>query len=213
MLHEVTVENFRAFRTRQSAPLAPITLIYGPNSGGKSTLINALLLMAQSAEAGHLKGDGPKVWLGNLDWIGWRGPESGIEPKYMHWIRVGYSIRVPEARFWRPQVNQDGTFSQGSEVIPRPSFPARGKTARLEFEIGIEGMGLQEDGSLLEEGTVREFHLVLPQVGTIRFLKQESLHYIIRGEDVCNALQATQMAGPVQSDLATATQLLGRWPW
>lgn len=48
MLLEVSLENFKAFSDRQIAPLAPITLIYGPNSAGKSSLIQSLLLMKQT---------------------------------------------------------------------------------------------------------------------------------------------------------------------
>ena len=43
MLHRLVVENLKAFGARQEVDLAPITLIYGPNSGGKSTLIQSLL--------------------------------------------------------------------------------------------------------------------------------------------------------------------------
>lgn len=48
----LTVENFKAFGDRNEVPMAPITLIYGPNSGGKSSLIQALMLLKQSVE-GH----------------------------------------------------------------------------------------------------------------------------------------------------------------
>ena len=40
----------------QNAELAPITLIYGPNSGGKSSIIQALLMLKQSAGATDLFG-------------------------------------------------------------------------------------------------------------------------------------------------------------
>ena len=39
MLREISLENFKPFGSRQTVPLAPITLIYGPNSSGKSSLI------------------------------------------------------------------------------------------------------------------------------------------------------------------------------
>jgi|HubBroStandDraft_6_1064221.scaffolds.fasta_scaffold966186_2 AAA15 family ATPase/GTPase len=50
MLNEVTLENFKPFGTKQVAKLSNITLIYGPNSGGKSSLIQALILLRQSIE-------------------------------------------------------------------------------------------------------------------------------------------------------------------
>ena len=51
MLTEITIENFKPFGIPQRIPLAPITLIYGPNSGGKSSIIQSLLLMKQSIES------------------------------------------------------------------------------------------------------------------------------------------------------------------
>src|SRR6266571_43568 len=51
MLRDIWIENFKPFGERQHAPLAPITLIYGPNSGGKSSIIQSLVLLRQSIEA------------------------------------------------------------------------------------------------------------------------------------------------------------------
>ena len=40
--------NFRGFGRRTEIPLAPLTFLVGPNSGGKSTISDALLLLGQS---------------------------------------------------------------------------------------------------------------------------------------------------------------------
>ena len=49
MLTGLGLRNFKAFGDEmQEAPLSKITLIYGPNSGGKSSIIQALLLLKQS---------------------------------------------------------------------------------------------------------------------------------------------------------------------
>lgn len=58
MLYEVGIENFKPFGTRQVAPLRRITLIYGPNSGGKSSLIQGLLLLKQSIEGTSARSSG-----------------------------------------------------------------------------------------------------------------------------------------------------------
>lgn len=58
MLDQVTLENFKAFKAETVAPIRKITLIYGPNSGGKSSLIHSLALLKQS----------------------FRGPEDRISP-------------------------------------------------------------------------------------------------------------------------------------
>ena len=54
MLTGIGLRNFKAFGDEmQEAPLSKITLIYGPNSGGKSSIIQALLLLKQSLPNEH----------------------------------------------------------------------------------------------------------------------------------------------------------------
>ena len=51
VLNELALRNFKAFgNERQIVPMSSITLIYGPNSSGKSSILQALLLLKQSAE-------------------------------------------------------------------------------------------------------------------------------------------------------------------
>lgn len=44
----MSLENFRGFRGQTIVPLAPLTFLVGPNSSGKSSILNALYLCAQS---------------------------------------------------------------------------------------------------------------------------------------------------------------------
>ena len=54
MLTGIGLRNFKAFGDEmQEAPLSKITLIYGPNSGGKSSIIQALLLLKQSLKPSY----------------------------------------------------------------------------------------------------------------------------------------------------------------
>ena len=50
MLHALELENFKAFGERSRIPFAPITLIFGENSAGKSTILQALYLLKQTLE-------------------------------------------------------------------------------------------------------------------------------------------------------------------
>lgn len=50
MFTEIGIENFKAFGKMQRIPLKPITLLYGPNSSGKSSLMQSLLLFKQTLE-------------------------------------------------------------------------------------------------------------------------------------------------------------------
>ena len=51
MLQSLELENFKAFGERARIPFAPITLIFGENSAGKSTILQALYLLKQTSES------------------------------------------------------------------------------------------------------------------------------------------------------------------
>jgi predicted ATPase len=48
MLERISLSNFQGYKGLKSIDLAPLTLIFGPNSGGKSSVIRSLLLLKQS---------------------------------------------------------------------------------------------------------------------------------------------------------------------
>ena len=51
MLHALELENFKAFGKRARIPFAPITLIFGENSAGKSSILQVLNLLKQTRES------------------------------------------------------------------------------------------------------------------------------------------------------------------
>ena len=51
MLRSMQLENFKAFGQRTVIPLAPITLIFGQNSSGKSSILQSLNLLKQTRES------------------------------------------------------------------------------------------------------------------------------------------------------------------
>ena len=51
MLQSLELENFKAFGERAHIPFAPITLIFGQNSAGKSSILQALNLLKQTRES------------------------------------------------------------------------------------------------------------------------------------------------------------------
>ncbi|MBD2028232.1 AAA family ATPase [Leptolyngbya sp. FACHB-711] len=54
LVKSLTLGNFKAFANTQRIPIRPITLIYGPNSSGKSSIIHSLLLARHAFETGEL---------------------------------------------------------------------------------------------------------------------------------------------------------------
>lgn len=54
MLREFFLTNFKRFDYEQRVPLRPITLVYGPNSGGKSSVLQAMALAHEALRTGNL---------------------------------------------------------------------------------------------------------------------------------------------------------------
>jgi predicted ATPase len=51
MIRAIELENFKAFGQKVLLPLAPITLIYGENSSGKSSILQSINLLKQTRES------------------------------------------------------------------------------------------------------------------------------------------------------------------
>ncbi|HEY5182716.1 MAG TPA: DUF3696 domain-containing protein [Dermatophilaceae bacterium] len=110
LLTELRVGGFKSFGDEQRIPLAPITLIYGPNSSGKSSLIQGLLLLKQSIDADTLLTQGALVDAGSFvgalhrhDTTGtltlgitygaldeWQAPEGVPDPALLRSIDVSF---------------------------------------------------------------------------------------------------------------------------
>src|SRR5689334_22088089 len=53
----IEIENFKGVGARQTIELAPITLLFGPNSAGKSTVLQALQYAREVLERGNVDPD------------------------------------------------------------------------------------------------------------------------------------------------------------
>ncbi len=76
MLKLMRLGNFRAF-DEVSVEFAPLTVLLGANSTGKSSILHALILLKQSLRGGDyrvpLTFGGPLINLGRLKDVGWQG--------------------------------------------------------------------------------------------------------------------------------------------
>ncbi|WP_157006497.1 AAA family ATPase [Agromyces laixinhei] len=61
MLTQLAVSNMKALKGDHVVPLAPLTLVFGPNAAGKSSIIQSLHLLAQSVRADTFTPRGPFV--------------------------------------------------------------------------------------------------------------------------------------------------------
>ena len=70
MITEITLENFKCYKKLDTIQLAKVNLLAGSNGRGKSSLLQALLLLAQSLDSekslNHLEMNGRFVELGTF---------------------------------------------------------------------------------------------------------------------------------------------------
>ncbi len=65
MLKEYQISNFKAFDGPETLPIKPITLIFGPNSSGKSSILQSLLMLKQTL-ADRENARSPLLFKGDL---------------------------------------------------------------------------------------------------------------------------------------------------
>ncbi|MEW6073587.1 MAG: AAA family ATPase [Planctomycetota bacterium] len=71
-LTALRIANFKAFAAAQRVPLRPITLVYGANSAGKSSILHALALAHHAVETGELDTQRTQIGGESIDLGGFR---------------------------------------------------------------------------------------------------------------------------------------------
>jgi hypothetical protein len=82
----IAVEGFKSIAKRQEIEIAPLTILAGANSSGKSSIMQPLLMLKQTLEAtydpGPLKIDGPNVTFTSISQFLSRRPTS-LGPRFL----------------------------------------------------------------------------------------------------------------------------------
>jgi hypothetical protein len=123
----IWVANFKSFGPRpQRFPLAPVTLVFGPNSAGKSSLMQALLyvqhaLLEDDLDIKHPRGAGTTVDLGGFQNVLHRHAENGVltfgfeytstiskEP-VIWWVTIGSHPKQKGLSVLRASLDFEGT--------------------------------------------------------------------------------------------------------
>jgi hypothetical protein len=114
---QITLENFKGVADAVTVPLRPITLLFGANSAGKSTLLQALLylrelLERQNADADVLPASGDSINLG-----GFRKFVHGHDLSRK--VRIGVTVTVDDDGLpdYYESLTEDGTPDLMSDFI------------------------------------------------------------------------------------------------
>ncbi|WP_269538043.1 AAA family ATPase [Cerasicoccus fimbriatus] len=129
-----TIGNFKAISEPQTLPIRPITLIFGQNSAGKSSIIQSLLLCQHALNRGSFDFSSIKRWGQRIDLGGFR--------QYIHKhevdrkLQLGFSFRRDTAD--KQNTPQDALFERTSMGKLRWSFSFLNQIDLLEvrFEVG-----------------------------------------------------------------------------
>lgn len=114
MLTNMKLSGFKPFKEPQEVPIAPITLIYGPNSAGKSSIIQSLLLLKQSLLTSHNDTDTP-VFRGEYVDLG--SFKSAVHAHDLNRdIEISVGFKPEGQRFSRPFIGAMGLIGRNSNV-------------------------------------------------------------------------------------------------
>ena len=154
MLKRLSIKNFKAAQNLDLR-LAPMTLLTGLNSSGKSTVLQSLALLRQSIVGRNLPGIalyGQILQLGALDDILTEGAETdvitiGIETTEGRWTcefsaqqnnDFGFILSVPD---WIPSflLSEDFQFLQAERIAPKTLFPRAPELGSNSGVLGPKG--------------------------------------------------------------------------
>ncbi|MCH6198565.1 DUF3696 domain-containing protein [Aquiflexum sp. LQ15W] len=125
-LHTLGLENFRLFKEKAVFNLAPITLLTGQNSSGKSSLIKSLLLLKSSiSETGGLE---ELNFSGGKHHLGWYGQVLNFKSESNELV---FTFDFPF-----PQLIDKTFIDLVYDAQSRDSFSGKLKAVKIYFESG-----------------------------------------------------------------------------
>jgi ABC-type polar amino acid transport system ATPase subunit len=154
MLTKLGFEGFQSFGLRQQVEFAPLTLIFGPNSSGKSSIGRLLRLFGQSRSGGaDLTFDGDDVQLGSLENVSFRNdPSAGFTTEFSIFPRRTAALlsrkssswfHIKAVRYTSSLIKIDGGFIESVNLnlaIHKKNSPIQ-STLRGDLNLGFIGTG------------------------------------------------------------------------
>lgn len=121
MLTQLEFENFKSFERKQTVPLRPISLVFGKNSAGKSSVLQLLRLASSAAshESLDLPYSDPEIRLVSHQHVTYRNNQR----------QISLSVSVSKSRLAGDDVKVSANYSPNLTQLSfesRNSYPSRG---------------------------------------------------------------------------------------
>jgi hypothetical protein len=131
---KISLTNFRSFKETQSIELAPVTLLFGPNSVGKSSILMALAYIQQILKNGHC--DPQKLdALGDKSIGGFWSLVHGQDLKKTIKIRLEFSSVGSPFVHYGSNVDEMANHLQGYVYLLMEDFGGSIGSGAIEFDI------------------------------------------------------------------------------
>ncbi|MEA3360531.1 MAG: AAA family ATPase [Thermodesulfobacteriota bacterium] len=190
MLTTLQIGNFKAFAEAQRIPIRPLTLIYGANSSGKSSIIHSLVLARHAMETGDLD-----IHRTN---IGGEAVDLGGFRQYIHRREVNRRME------WSVEIDTAGFKGRLAELFAPVS------SARVSIEIGIPQIEETKEQESVDPRTGKKIIIKVPTGSLVTVGDPEVLSYSITTDNAQLLSMSKRRDGNLQLDRLDHEQPLFR---
>jgi hypothetical protein len=145
MISEFKIGNFKAFGPAQTIPLRPITLVFGPNSAGKSSIIHSLLLAGHASDTGRWDAHQTELGGSAVDLGGFANYVYRHEPTREVELRFKYDLAVwqddfvfQQAPMFRNCASVEISYRVGSTPSSAAGVAMAGLPEIKSFEVTLD---------------------------------------------------------------------------
>lgn len=131
---KISLTNFRSFKNTQKIDIAPVTLLFGPNSVGKSSVLMALAYVQQILKKGHCNPQKLDA-LGGKTIGGFRALVHGQDLKKSIRIRLDFSPDKTPFVYYGADVEEMANHIQNVDYVLMSDFGGSIASGAVEFEI------------------------------------------------------------------------------
>ena len=190
MLTALQIGNFKAFAETQRIPIRPLTLIYGANSSGKSSIIHSIVLARHAMETGNLD-----IHRTN---IGGEAVDLGGFRQYVHRREVNRRME------WSAELDTARFTGRLAELL------APVNSVRVSIEIGIPQIEETKEQESVDSRTGKKIMIKVPTGNLVPAGGPEVLSYSIITDNAQLLQMSKRRNGKLQLDRLDHEQPLFR---